>query len=326
MINKERNIISVSKRTDIPAFYSEWFHNRVEEGYALYRNPFNLNQEIRVSLDPEHVIAFVFWTRNPEPLIKYLPSLEKRGYKFYFHFTINNYPQNIDKSTPNIGKTIDTFKKLSELYGKELVQWRYDPILFSNHMTTNWHIDNFELLNEKLSGYTERCYFSFIDYYLKTKKRLKELENNSEIKFYEENEQNESIYKIVPILDEIGFNNNIKLYSCNERIVEILIKDNILKNTTKAHCIDIDIIKRISANNNLFANIEKCGCFYSKDIGAYDSCMYKCLYCYANVNFEKRSKDRLINHDPKSALLIDERKLDTHTNDDRFKKDQLELF
>ena len=121
-------IISASRRTDIPAFYSEWFMNRIRAGYCTMVNPYNRNQVSYVSLQPEDVDVIVFWTKNPLPLIHHLKELDDRGFRYYFQYTLTGYPVSIEPNVPGIDKEIDTFKKLSGLIGPAKVIWRYDPI------------------------------------------------------------------------------------------------------------------------------------------------------------------------------------------------------
>lgn len=305
-----RYLISASKRTDIPAFYSEWFINRIRAGYAMYRNPFNLKQAIKISLKPEDILAITFWTRNPEPLIKYLDELKEFDIPFYFHFTINSYPRVIDPSTPNAEKTIDTFKYLADKYSPKLIQWRYDPIIFNSVMTPEWHLLNFENISSKLKGYTNRCYFSFVDFYQKTKRKINEIKRETGWEFYDNEKTNLEIIYLTKQLNEIALSKNIVMYSCAEPLIEKHIKAGDLKDIQKASCVDVDIIHELFPErfqtSKIQATRESCGCYPCKDIGAYDSCMYKCIYCYANTNFEHKSKTRLNQHDPMGEYLIEE--------------------
>jgi len=131
--------IGASRRTDIPAFYSEWFMNKIEIGFCKTINPFNAKQIKTVSLKPKDVDAIVFWTKNPEPMLKYINKLENIGYRYYFQFTLNDYPKELEPKVPIVTERIATFKKLSEMIGKQRVIWRYDPIIFSNVTDLNYH-------------------------------------------------------------------------------------------------------------------------------------------------------------------------------------------
>src|SRR5512135_950390 len=124
-------IISASRRTDIPAFYSRWFMNRVRAGYCTVPNPFNANQVKRISLLPEEVDVIVFWTRNPRPLFPFLKELDVRGVRYYFQFTLLDNPRSIDPKTPPAESALQTFRALSEQVGPARVIWRYDPLVLS---------------------------------------------------------------------------------------------------------------------------------------------------------------------------------------------------
>ena len=163
-------IISASRRTDIPAFYSDWFFNRIEEQFVLVRNPMNNSQIRKIALDPNNVECFVFWSKNPKPM---LPVLEKlNNYHYYFQFTLNPYEQDIETNLPDKTERIDTFKKLSDKLGAHRVIWRYDPVLVNSKYTILYHTENFGKLANMLKGYTEKVTFSFIDFYSKIKQNI----------------------------------------------------------------------------------------------------------------------------------------------------------
>ena len=142
----EEMIISASRRTDIPAFYSEWFVNRLQEGYCLVPNPFNPRQVSRISLVPESVDAIVFWSKNPAPMLPFLPMVEDLSYRFYFLFTVNDYPKALEPGLPPLVERISTFVELSQRIGPRCVIWRYDPIILSNRTDASYHRKTFENL------------------------------------------------------------------------------------------------------------------------------------------------------------------------------------
>ena len=165
-------IISASRRTDIPAHYSEWFCNRLKEGYVLVRNPMNTHQISRVILSPEVVDGIVFWTKNPAPMLKRLKQIE--NYNYYFQFTLTAYGPDIEKNLPSKNQVIiPAFQRLSREIGKERVIWRYDPIFISDRYTIEYHCRYFEVLASKLAPYTEKCTISFIDKYKKIEQNMK---------------------------------------------------------------------------------------------------------------------------------------------------------
>ena len=164
-------IISASRRTDIPAFYSDWFFNRTKEGFVLVRNPMNINQVSKINLSPEVVDCIVFWTKNPQPLINRLSKLDR--YNYYFQFTLNSYDETIEANVPEKKHLIKTFQELSAKIGRDRVIWRYDPILLTKKFDVNYHVKWFEYLADVLSGHTKKCVISFIDIYKKTERNLR---------------------------------------------------------------------------------------------------------------------------------------------------------
>ena len=154
-------IISVSRRTDIPAFYSTWFFNRIKEGFVQVKKSVSSKTAKKVSLTPDDVRCFVFWTKNPGPMLDRLNELEK--YQYYFHFTLTPYDQTIESFLPPKEKLITTFIQLSKKIGKGKVIWRYDPILLTDDIDIEYHKKKFTKLAKKFQGYTDKCIISFID-------------------------------------------------------------------------------------------------------------------------------------------------------------------
>ena len=175
-VKKDKNImiLSVSRRTDIPAFYAEWFFRRIREGFLYVRNPMNPRQVSRIALSPEVVDCIVFWSKNPAPMLERLDEL--REYPFYFQFTLTGYGRDIEPGLPDKRKElIGTFQRLSEKAGKERVVWRYDPILVNDRYTMEYHLKAFEEIVGCLKGYTEKAVISFVDFYAKTLRNTKDL-------------------------------------------------------------------------------------------------------------------------------------------------------
>jgi len=286
-------ILSVSRRTDIPAFYTDWFFNRLNDGFVYVRNPINKNHISKVSLLPEHVDCFVFWTKNPEPFIKRLSELSE--YKFYFQFTLNSYSKDLEPGVARKREIIDTFINLSQKIGKEKVIWRYDPILLSEKYTIEYHIKYFNSLAERLHPYTEKCVISFIDLYKKCERNLK----NTTVKEIPE----EKINILSQKLKDITLKYNISLETCAENVelASLGIGHN--------RCVDNVLIERIlkkqikvSKDKN---QRDECGCVESIDIGAYNTCKHGCLYCYANFNHQMVT-DNWNKHSTSSPLLFGE--------------------
>ncbi|HQJ74070.1 MAG TPA: DUF1848 domain-containing protein [Bacteroidota bacterium] len=276
------HIISVSRRTDIPAYFANWFRDRLEKGYVYYMNPLS-HEPVYVDLSPENVRAFVFWTRNPKPLIEHLDFIDKKYNKrHYMHFTINGLPKELEERNPKVDFAIDLVKQLSERYGDFYVQWRFDPIIISNITDEEYILSQFEYIARKLSGYIQRCYFSYVDFYKKTIINLKIISKKYNIELYDY--PLEKRIALTKDLKSISDRYNIKMYACAE--------DNLLKPTSveKAHCVDYDLIQKVSGNDFKYKEVPsriECGCIESKDIGYYDSCPHGCIYCYANMDPEK---------------------------------------
>ena len=164
-------ILSVSRRTDIPSFYGEWFYNRIKEGFVMVRNPMNYHSISRINISPNVVDCIVFWTKNPNPFIPFLNEIDEK-YKFYFQYTLNAYDVDIEKNIPKIDERIDSLLLLSKKYGSDRVIWRYDPILISDKYDLNWHIEKFTGLCQKFNGAVSTCVFSFLDVYAKNSSKL----------------------------------------------------------------------------------------------------------------------------------------------------------
>ncbi len=278
------HVISVSRRTDIPAFYTEWFMNRIREGFARYRNPFG-GKMCEVSLKPDDVIAFVFWSRNYAPLLPHLPELEKRGYGGYFHFTLTDYGQPLERNAPPAEKMLDVFKRLAELTSPQHVLWRFDPIILSNTITDEMIVEKFDFLARQLSGFTECCYISFVDLYRKVQKNVATLAEQG-VQMYDP--EDEIKKDIAARLAAIGEQYGIRLYAC----CEALLLD--VPGIHQAHCVDPlllhDLFPEKFQTLKPAPTREGCGCFASRDIGAYDTCIHGCRYCYANSSHEKALK------------------------------------
>jgi len=282
-------IISASRRTDIPAFYSDWLIERMRLGYLYYPNPFS-QKPVYIDLSPEAVKAFVFWTRNPKPLFKHLDFIDEKYNKHhYMHLTINGYPKILEKRSPDINHVISYAEYLAKRYGDNYIQWRFDPIIISSITPYEFIINKFRYIADKLSGITKRCYISFVDLYKKTKINLLKAERDFDIKFYEPSVEEQ--IKLVKVLLEIAKEKKIDLYVCTE--------DHLLKRIPelkKAHCVDIEIIDSIcrddeKSNYKISPSRLGCSCYESKDIGIYDTCPFGCIYCYANSNSDKKIND-----------------------------------
>lgn len=282
-------IISASRRTDIPCFYSEWLMNRIRKGFCYVPNPLYPTQKTNpVSLKPEDVEIIVFWTRDPEPLIKYLPELDRLGYRYYFQYTLLGYPSEIDSKSPSLGQAIKTFCKLSDRIGKEKVIWRYDPILFSTITDYQWHRRQIKRIANRLKSKTERLVISFIDPYRKTIRRLKE-ETKNNFRLLPGAFDPESYKELAGWIAKEMRKIDVEVVTCSESA------DLSSYGIGKGKCIDDELISRILRRKIIYkkdpAQRDLCGCTTSKDIGATNTCILGCKYCYAIDNTEVALKN-----------------------------------
>ncbi len=284
-------ILSASRRTDIPAFYSEWFFNRIREGYVLVRNPMNCRQVSRILLTPDVIDCIVFWTKDPTNMLDKLDLL--RDYSYYFLITLTPYDRQIERNVADKAHIIEAFRKLSSLLGKKRIIWRYDPVILSDKTDIEYHRRNFEALASKLEGCTERCIVSFMDLYKKTERNMKSL-NISPI-------NGEDMLETGRILSEIASRYGLKIEACSEEL------DLSSVGIGRAKCIDDELIAEITGKK-LNARKDRnqrdvCRCAQSVDVGAYNTCRHGCLYCYANYS-DKAVESNILKHDPKSPMLI----------------------
>jgi len=313
-------IISASRRTDIPAFYAEWFMNRVREGFLLTKNPFNAHQVKRVSLLPQDVDAIVFWTRNAEKLLPELPALDSKGYAYYFQYTITGYPRALEKSVPRPERAIDIFKKLSERIGAGRVVWRYDPVLLSNRTELAEHKRLFAKIAAMLSGYTKRVVVSFADLYNKTERNLKAVDN---LAFRDITQDEESLLELAGFMAEIGSLHGMEVQTCAEKVELCSL------GLVHGKCIDDELLRRefklsIRGEKDK-GQREECGCVKSIDIGQYNTCLHGCAYCYATFSqgLVRRNAQQ---HDPTSPFLIGNMKGYPTIRQDKEIEPQRQLF
>lgn len=285
-------ILSVSRRTDIPAFYPKWFMNRVREGYVYVRNPFNANQISRIPLGEDVVDCIVFWSKNPEPIIEYLPEIDKKYQgAFYFQYTVNAYGRDMEPAVPDLQYRVDTFRKLADAYGQERMVWRYDPILFTEEYSLEWHQEQFKAISEQLEGYTDTCVISFVDMYDKTVKNTKPYGMAAP--------SDEEIDILAAAFSAVAKDCGFRIRTCAEGVD--LGKYGIEPNS----CIDQERIEKIigcSLKAKPDRQRENCRCIECADIGLYNTCLHGCRYCYANYN-AGQVKQAVAAHNDDSPLL-----------------------
>ncbi len=288
--------ISASRRTDIPAFYSPWFLNRIRAGFCHWINPYG-GQVYRVSLRPEDCLAIVFWSRNPVPLLPHLNTLRREGYHFYFHYTINGYPRAIESHTPPLRAAVASFGRLAEIVSPDLAHWRYDPIVLGDATPADYHLARFEELARQLEGQTRRCYFSFVDFYGKTERNLRRVEREHGVSVDRPGLAEQR--RLAQQLRDIAAARGITLYACcNDGLVGEGIE--------RSHCIDLDTVAQLRPDLALSPRAaptrQDCGCVECDDIGAYDTCAFGCAYCYA-TNSRSAALRRRAEHDPADSAL-----------------------
>ena len=287
-------IISASRRTDIPAFYGDWFVNRLKAGYVYVRNPFNRKNITKIPLSPENVDCIVFWTKDPSGFIKHLDYIDGEGYRYYFLFTLNPYGISLEKNVPEKSEVLKTFKILAKKMGKSRVIWRYDPVIITDKTNKEYHLNEFSYLAGELKGYTEKCIISFLDQYKKVENNMKGIKtvipDISEMK------------DIVSSFSSAAAQNRMKLITCASGY------DFSEAGAEKGRCIDNMLIEsltgyRIKAVKDP-SQRKECGCIKSRDIGSYNTCLHNCLYCYANIN-RKEVLQNSSSYDPFSEMLCD---------------------
>lgn len=331
-------VLSVSRATDIPAFYSEWFFNRLEEGYCKWRNPFN-GVENYVSF--EKVRFIVFWSKNPTPLIPYLERLKRRGINCYVQYTLNDYEaEGLEPCVPAIKQRVKTFIQLAEILGPHGVVWRFDPMILTDNIGISELLQKVSSIADSLQGYTDTLVFSFADIagYRKVGRNL--TSHGIHYEGWTETKMREFASCLSQLNKECGW--NLKLRTCAERIdlSEFGIEHNRCIDDERIACIahqdgllmtelglqiqepslslygDNEMLpsgaitisggkyaKRIAKRKDS-GQRQLCGCIKSKDIGQYDTCPHGCLYCYANTSPESADRNHS-RHNPDSETIIE---------------------
>lgn len=303
-------IISASRATDIPAFYAKWFFDRLEEGYCTWINPFN-QQKSYVSFERTRFI--VFWSKNPKPLLRYYEVLQKRGLGSYIQYTLNDYErEGLERVVPPLEKRIETFKQLSDVWGRDGVIWRFDPMLLTDTLTEDVLLERLKYIGDSLHGYTDKLVFSYADIgvYRKVQNNLR----GASIAYHEWGA--ERMYAFAEQLSQLNRERwGYELATCCEEIEldrlgiqhNRCIDDRLI---VKRAYQDSALLEHLGYKRTLFAEeggIELpdghhaylvgaskkdkgqrkvCGCVVSKDIGAYNTCPHECTYCYANTSVD----------------------------------------
>ena len=284
-------ILSASRRTDIPNYYSEWLARRFRAGFLCVRNPMNFRQVSRITLSPEVIDCIVFWTKNPAPMLPYLD--EYRRYMYYFQFTLTGYGKDIEPGLPDKRRIlIPAFCELADRIGRDRVIWRYDPIFLSDHYTLDYHVKAFTRIAEALAGRTRRVVISFLDDYEKTKRNMKGINIQGLTK--------EKMRRLAHSFAVIAGRYGMEIQTCAEKI------DLSEYGITHGACIDREYIEhllgcRLRAGKD-HGQRPECRCMESVEIGSYHTCRNGCRYCYANFS-DGRVQARIRDFDVDSPIL-----------------------
>lgn len=283
-------IINTGGRTDTVQYYTKWLLNRFRQGYVLSRNPLFPNKVTRYELTPDKVDCVVFCSKNYKPILPYLHEITDK-FNTYFHYTITAYGKDIEPGVPEVEESMETLVELSKIVGKKRVSWRYDPVLLIEKYTIERHFQTFELMAEKLAPHIDRCIFSFVEMYKKLEYNMPEIIPLSA----------EDMDKLAKGLGTAAKKYGMHIQTCGTN------GDFSHYGIHSSGCMTLDILG--AANGIEFKNLrhkgmrQGCHCIESRDIGAYDTCMNGCKYCYANKNPHK-AFDNFKLHDPNSPLLL----------------------
>lgn len=283
-------IINTGGRTDTVQYYTEWLLRRFSEGYVMTRNPLFPNKVSRYELTPDKVDCVVFCSKNYRPILSRIHEITN-CFNTYFHYTITAYGKDIEPGVPSIEDSMATLIELSKLVGKNRIAWRYDPVLLTKEYTVERHLKTFEYMAKVLAPYIDRCIFSFVEMYKKLEYNMPELIPLSE----------QNIEILAQGLGSISKKYGIYIQTCGTN------GDFTRYGINKSGCMTLDILG--DANGIVFKNLKHkgtrqgCHCIESRDIGAYDTCMNGCKYCYANKN-PRKAFENFKYHDPMSPLLL----------------------
>jgi len=285
-------IISASFRTDIPAFYAEWFQNRFRAGFCLVANPYG-GPAYRVSLR-EGVDGYVFWTRNAEPFLPALAEVKAAGLPFMLQYTVTGYPRTLERSVVEPARATETIRRLAGDYGPRAVVWRYDPVLLTDLTPPEWHLRRFATLAKALEGQVDEVTLSFAQIYKKTARNLEAAARAQGFGWNDPSMEDKR--KALARFQDLAAERGMRLTLCTQPDLP----------GEPARCIDAERLSDIAGHPiaaKTKGNRPGCLCAESRDIGAYDSCPHGCVYCYA-VSRRDAAADVFRRHDPQSESLI----------------------
>lgn len=289
-------IISASYKTDIPAFYGDWFMTRLGAGYCHVVNPYNGRQSA-VSLRREDVDGFVFWTKNLGPFLPHLPVIRTAGFPFVIQYTINGYPRELESNVIDARRSIDYLRRMRDDFGPRTAVWRYDPIVVSSLTPLDFHVANFERLAGAMDGVVDEVVISFMHVYQKTQRNLESASRTHD--FTWRTPPDAEKVQLTGTLAAIAAAHGMALSICSQPAY-------LQPGVQAARCIDarrLEDVAGVRIAAKVKGNREACGCFESRDIGEYDTCPHGCVYCYA-VRRPSLAKSRYAAHDPSGEFLF----------------------
>ena len=273
--------------------------NRIRAGWCAVPNPMHMKQASRVSLDPQEVDCIVFWSKNPAPMLPHLHELDRRGFRYCFQFSLNDYPGELEPNMPGVAERLETFLNLSRHVGPLRVVWRYDPIIISNMTPMEFHRERFSRIAQELRGATHRVMVSIVDFYHKTDRRLSQLEQAGYL-FDRKAGSSTDMVSLLKDLATIAGRRDMERFACAED------RDFSEPGIPPGRCIDESLLNRVWALNLRYrkdpAQRRFCLCMVSKDIGINDTCIHGCPYCYSTRNHALAER-RYQEHDPQSPSM-----------------------
>ena len=283
-------IINTGARTDTVQYYTPWLLKRFEEGYVLSRNPLFPNKVTRYRLDPSVVDVVEFCSKNYQPILPYLHQITER-FNTHFQYTITAYGRDLEPGVPSIDESIETLLELEKQVGAKRICWRYDPVLLTDKYTIDYHREMFAYMAEKLNGHVDRCIFSFVEMYKKLDRNMPEL-----IPLTEQDKEN-----LAKMLGRTAEKHHLYIQTCGT------LQDYARYNIHVSGCMTLPMMGEangITFRNRVHKGTRKgCRCIESRDIGAYDTCLNGCKYCYANKD-PRKAFENYKYHDPDSPLLL----------------------
>lgn len=283
-------ILNTGCRTDIPAYYSNWFYNRVKEGYALTRNPYRPEQVLKYRLDPSVVDVLCFCTKNPQPMLLWLSELSR--FRQFWFVTLTPYGKEIEPNVPNKKAVLESIRQLSTVVGAKAAGWRYDPVFITEKYSVAYHLQAFEKIAAALQNNVNSCVVSFLDLYEKTRR------NFPAARAVTEQEQR----YLIEWFAKIGAKYGIPIRTCCENAALAQYDVDVSGCMTK-EVLEAATGCRLAVPKRKKLPRTQCNCLLGADIGMYNTCPHGCVYCYANYD-RKTVEQNAKQHNPDSPFLI----------------------